>query len=390
MAFASGNVSMQRFFLSGKPFDAADDRFMAMLNEYAFGRRGGSDPNVQSGWISGRHLFDHELTAEKIVFGRYVHLALRVDSLKVPGAVARSMMRMEEEAALQASGRAFLTKTEQRMAREAGKLRIEQETKSGAYRRIAAYPVLIDLEAGGVLLGNTGASAGERLIELFGNTFSRALLPADPDQLATRGLGADSRALEQLRPFYLTTPPDGYDADGLSLAGVQFLGREFLTWLWFLIDTQQTSALRLRSNDEVAIMIDRTLRLECAFGMTGADVITADAPAGLPEARSALAIGKLPTKAGLLLGSPAGEFGFALDGPRMTVTGLVLPEGERTDDPRAAIEQRFELCFDCLALLDTLYELFLRRRIRADWSQVQSEMSAWARGGQATLRRASA
>lgn len=402
MAFASGNVSFRRFFISGKPLGDADDRFLKALNECAFGRRGSADPATQCGWISGRHLFDHELTAEKVAFGRYVHLALRIDKLNVPGAVARSLMKMEAEAALQANGRAFLNKTEQRMARESGKLRIEQEMKSGAFRRIAAYPLLIDLEAGVLLFGNTGEAAGERLLELFGNTFNRALIPADADTVAERTLGSESRALEQARPFYLALKPEGFDdGDGLSAAGVYFLGREFLTWLWFLIDTQQTAVLRRgarglagaspsHSGDEIAVMIDRTLRLECAFGVTGADVITADAPAGLPEARAALSIGKLPTKAGLLIGSPAGEFGLALDGPRMTVSGLVLPEGERTDDPRAALEERFERCFDCATLIDVLFELFLRRRLRADWAQMQSEMIAWARGGQPAMRRASA
>lgn len=389
MGFASGTVTCRRFYVSGAALGEVDDAFIAQLNEYAFGNRGSADPTVQLGWINPTHLYDNRLSGEKIGFGRFAHLALRIDKLGVPGNVAKSLMKMEEEAALAASGREYLSKTERRLAREAGKVRIEQELKSGAYRRIASYPLLLDLEANTLLLGNTSSAVGDRLLELFGNTFSRALIPADADQVAERLLGANTRVLEQLRPFHLVAVPGDFGGEpGLPDANsVQFLGKEFLTWLWFLIDTQQTEGLRLRSGDDVAVMIDRTLRLECDFRLTGTDVITGDAPAGLPEARAALAIGKQPTKAGLLLGSALGEFAFTLDGPRMNVAGLVLPANEEEGDPRGVLEDRFEKTFDCYALLDLLFEAFLRQRTAGAWSETHVAMSAWARGSDAPKRR---
>ena len=381
MAFSSGLVTFRRFFVAGKPFDEVDDRFVNALREYRFGAAGSADPTTQMGWTNPTHLFDHDIAPEKIAFGRYVHFWLRVDKLNAPSSVARSYQRLEEETALKASGRAFLTKTEQRLAREAAKLRVEQEVKSGAFRRMSTIPVLMDLESNTLLLASTSSAASDQLLEIFGNTFRRALEPADADRLAERLLGSNARALEQVRPFHLVRPPEGTDdADAMPGVDVAFLGKEFITWLWRLIDSDEPNTLKLRSGDAISVIIDRSLRLECDFRMTGSTVVTADAPAGLPESRAALAIGKQPTKAGLIVGSAVGEFAFSLDGRKMTVSSLVLPDDQEERDVRASIEQRFERCFDLTTILDVMFETFLRARISDHWGEAERDLKRWAKG----------
>ncbi|MGE3180576.1 MAG: hypothetical protein AB7N71_03030 [Phycisphaerae bacterium] len=381
MGFASGAISYRRYIISGKPFGTVTDEFVAALNNFAIGNQGSSDPSQQIGWIGSQHIFDRAMTGEKIALGRYAHFSLRVDKLSVPSNVARSLMRMEEEAALAASGREFLSKTERRTAREAAKLQIEKETKSGTYRRIAAYPLLIDLESNTLLFANTSAATSDTLIELFGNTFQRALHPMDADSLAERLLEKNSRALEQVRPVHFVPMPEDFGDPGTDAANVQFLGKEFLTWLWFLTDRGETEKLQMRNGDDLTVAIDRTLRLECDFRMTGTDVITCDAPGGLPEARAALAIGKQPTKAGLVLGTSLGEFALTLDGQKMNVSGLIVPTDDDQNDPQSAVEDRFEHAFDCATIIDVLYETFLQHRVSNNWQATMDEMSAWARGG---------
>lgn len=384
MGFASGAVSYRRFQISGKPFGGVSDEFVAALSEYAIGNHGSADPSQQVGWVGPQHIFDRDLSGEKIALGRYAYFSLRVDKLSVPSNVAKSFMRMEEEAALAASGREFLSKTERRAAREAAKMQIEKETKAGTYRRIAAYPLLIDLEANALLFANTSAATGDVLIEFFGNTFNRALHPLDADTLAERLLDKEQRALEQVRPVHFVPMPEDFGDPGTDAANVQFLGKEFLTWIWYLTDRGETEQLQFRNGDDLTVAIDRTLRLECDFRMTGTDVITCDAPSGLPEAKAALAIGKQPTKAGLVLGSALGEFALTLDGQKMNVSGLVIPMDDEQTDPVAIAEERFERAFDCAAILDVLYETFLKLRVSSGWETTYRAMSDWARGTQAT------
>ena len=383
MAFASGPVSYQRFFVTGSiPADVTDE-VVKSFQDHAFGRLAPTPDDVQIGWVGPRHLFETEIVAEHIAWGRFVHLAVRVDRLAAPPNVVRSYVRMEEEAALKASGREYLSRTERRRAREAAALRAEEEARSGGFRRMNSYPVLIDLEGATVYVGGLGAKLGEHVMKLFSDTFGRALEPADAEHAATRLMLAsrNARALEHLRPSHLVDPPEGYAEPTTDFAALDlnFLGRELLTWLWFRTDTEE-GPLRLRDGGEITVMLDRTLRLKCDYGLSGTDVITADGPTSLPDARAALRTGKQPTKAGLILGGPLGEFRLTLDALRMAVSGLILPEPDEEQDARGRVEQRFESVADAADLLDALFELFLVQRTSKEWNRVVRAMSEWAGG----------
>jgi recombination associated protein RdgC len=377
------------------PADVTDE-FVEALNTRAFGKLATLPDDTQLGWIGPRHLFETDITAEHIAFGRFAHLALRVDRLRVPANVLKSYVRIEEEAALQAEGRDFLNRTERRKAREAAQIRAEQEAKAGGFRRMNSYPVLIDLDHQTAYLGNLGTSLAEKAMHLFSDTFGATLEPATPERVAYRLIGStgNARALENLPPSHLVRPPDGWadaPADGFTAGDLSFLGKEFLTWLWYQTDADD-GPLRVRTGDDVTVMIDKTIRLTCDFGLTGTDVITSDNPTSLPEAKAALAIGKQPTRMGLIVGSPMGEFRLGLDGIRLAISGLALPEDNTEQDIRARIEQRFELTADAANLIDALFELFLQRRTIGAWNAELRKMSTWAAGEEpkALMRSASA
>lgn len=385
MALASGTVSYQRFLVDGRLADDISDEFVAALNRRSFARAVAQSDSTQFGWIGPTHLFETDLVAERIAFGAFAHLAVRLDRARVPSNVLRSYIRMEEETALEASGREYLSKGEKRAAKETALQRAERELAGGAFRRMQSYPVVINLQHKEVLLGNTGAGLADRFMQLFADTFGAGLKPADPDHLAARLLN-NSRALENLAPAHFVRPPAdaGEAGNDLPAGDLAFLGKEFLTWLWFQTDADR-GALRVRDRDDVTVMIDKTVRLKCDFGLTGSDVITADSPTALPEAAAALRAGKQPVKMGLVLGGAAGEFRCTLDGPRLTVSGLQVPEDGTVRDVRARLESRFELITDAAHLLDGLFELFLVRRTGRDWAAEHRRMSTWAAGKGAPL-----
>ena len=62
-----------------------------------------------------------------------------------------------------------------------------------------------------------------------------------------------------------------------------FLGNEYLLWLWYMLDND-SDTLTLSDKSEVALMLARTLTLECPRGVTGKETITSDGPTRLPEA----------------------------------------------------------------------------------------------------------
>jgi hypothetical protein len=323
VALASGLASFQRFFVTGELPDEVTAAFVQALTARSFGRSGPLRDDTQVGWIGPRHLFETDLDAEQIACGAFAHLGLRVDRLSVPANVLRSYVALEEQAAREASGRDVLSRTQQRQAREAARERATQEQQSGAFRRPKSYPVLIDLARRMVYLGGTSPTLADKLMVLFNDTFGTPLEPADPGRLAERHiltLRRSARPLEQLAPATFVAPPDGSDG-GIEIASdLSFLGRELLTWLWYHSNVDD-GPLQLDGKREVALMIDKTARLKCAFGLTGVTAITADTPTRLPEARAALRIGKLPTRLGLVLGSTVGEYRFVLDGQRLGGVG---------------------------------------------------------------------
>ena len=382
MGFASGPVSFQRFFVSGKLPGEIDDQFVAKLNDHAFGKLATLEDNTQLGWVGPGHLFETEIAAERIACGRFAYLAVRVDKQKVPPSLLRAYVRMEEETALAASGREFLSRGAKREAKETALLRAEQELKSGAFRQMAMHHVLLDLELGRLYLSNLSAGVADRLMPLFADTFGAALEPTDAEIVARKICEANGRGrtLDGVAPIRLVKPPlDSDDTAGVIATDLKFLGKELLTWLWHGADAA-TGPLTVRGNNDVTVMLDRMLRLKCDFNLTGTDVITADGPTALPEARAAIRVGKQPDKAGLVIDSPLGEFRLTLEGPRFTVSGLVLPEDEQDADARVRLEQRFELIADAANLLDAIFELFLLKRTARAWRDELRTMSAWATG----------
>lgn len=383
MAFASGSVTYRRFFISGEMPKSIDDRFVKALSGNAFGKYGVSSPDGKVvGWLSPDHLFDTEISPERIAFDQFAFLQMRLDSLAAPGAVLRSYVRQEEAAERETGGKDRLSKLQRQQARERATARTEEEAKAGLHRRISAVPVLIDLPARTVYFGNLGGTASDKFIILFRDTFDVALEPATSEHLALRIMDAagDPRSIEDAQPFHLVSSTGVVD-DGFDFDSRTFFGREFLTWLWFMSDGG-TSTYQVGS-DSLAAVITGMMRLDCDFRMTGSDLIRCDNPARAPEAHAAIAIGKQPVKAGLILGGRTGEYSLMLDGPAFNVSGLRLPDSDNVDR-RGRLEERFTQITEVAGLLDTLFGLFLGRRASTDWHKELAAMKRWASGARST------
>lgn len=383
MAFASGPISYQRFYLSSRLAGHLTDAMLSAITARAMGRSGVLSDDTQIGWIGPRHVLDTEITGEAIAFGSFLHLGLRVDRLRVPSNILKAYIRQEEDAIKASSGREFLSKGERKKAREAALLRAEQEARDGSFRRMNAYPVLLDLASKRAFLAAGSTGVGDKFVKLCNDTFGHSPEPATPETVARRIMAGakNPAAIDHVAAMRLVKPPDGFDSDraGGSFSGgdLSFLGKELLTWVWHQSDADE-GRLAVSTGDEVSVMLDKTLRLKCDFGMTGAVTISADGPTGLPEARAALAVGKQPVKAGVILGARSGEFRFTLDATRFVLSGLTLPEETSEQDARARLEARFELIGESADLLDALFQAFIEVRIAADWSKKHRELSRWA------------
>jgi hypothetical protein len=160
-------------------------------------------------------------------------------------------------------------------------------------------------------------------------------------------------------------------------ANRDFLGNEFLLWLWYVLD-QESDTLKLSDGSEATVMMARTLVLECPRGQTGRESISSDGPTQLPEARRAIQSGKLPRKAGLTLVRHDQTYELTLQAETLAVTGAKLPLPEAVEE-RPRLEERVTQVRHLLETLDLLYDAFGQRRFGAGWPKELSKIQKWLR-----------
>src|SRR6202042_3220368 len=113
-----------------------------------------------------------------------------------------------------------------------------------------------------------------------------------------------------------------------------FLGNEFLLWLWHEAD-HKTGIIPTAEVGDVTIYIDRSLDLDCAYGQTGKDSLRGDGPSRMPEAKDAIKSGKLPRKAGICLHNRGQQYDFNFNAEAFAIGSGKLPDVEDADTPRA-------------------------------------------------------
>lgn len=188
MGFSAGSVTFQRYYLAGEHPTSLSQTWLQAFADNAFGSETEArSDGIETGWIVPTHYYDVDFSDEsRVIVGRFVHVAIRVDRTKAPSAIIRSYRAQEEQAALLASGNGTLSAEDKRAAKEAAMDRAEKEARKGNFRRINAYPLLIDLQKGLVYYGALGAGASEALTMLFAKTFDVSLVPATMDELSCR------------------------------------------------------------------------------------------------------------------------------------------------------------------------------------------------------------
>jgi hypothetical protein len=162
-----------------------------------------------------------------------------------------------------------------------------------------------------------------------------------------------------------------------------FLGNDFLTWLWFMIETGQDITRTIKSSDPVTLEIGNALVLENTLGDKSKEKITIKGDqAGLEEGTTALKKGAKVTEMNLMcrLG-PEEEYRFTIKGDSFNITGLKTPAsaGDGSDDEiEGRLIEKALLLFRITQVIDTLFLTFLAQRIDDDWKNKGLEpMRTW-------------
>ena len=154
-----------------------------------------------------------------------------------------------------------------------------------------------------------------------------------------------------------------------------FLGREFLTWLWYVAESR-TDTLPLASGDErfdVRLWVDDRMVLEA--NDAGTHALRGGRPGQSPEAAVAMRNGKSVTDIRIGIDIAGwGAFTATLDHRDLMPRALRLPvdDPDQMDDAasdEAPMERRLHLTGIFLAVLDALFSEFLDLRMSDTWPE---------------------
>lgn len=383
MGFASGGISFRRFAVIGKTPEVIDQDLLDKLAEHALKERDLGVPEEEEyGWIGGRHILDGNFSFENNVFADCLFCGLRLDTNRVPSSLKNAYQIMEEEAVAKGNPSGFISKLQKREAKDTVRRKLEDELRSGRFRRSKMVPMLWDVPAGIVYCAASGKSQ-EKLLEIFERTFGLELQPLSAGSIGLRNLESlgKRRDYEDLRPTRFVPGPDGenqmpeYPWTLKGDAPKDFLGNEFFLWLWHELQ-MGNGEITTDAGKSVSIMLDKSLDLDCAYGQTGRDGLRADGAAQMPEAMDALRSGKVPRKASFIL-NDGGQYYFTLAAESLGFSGLKLPEVEEAENDRVLFEERIGLLRDGCKMIDGIYATFLKSRTGGSWESAAGRIRKW-------------
>lgn len=165
-----------------------------------------------------------------------------------------------------------------------------------------------------------------------------------------------------------------------------FLGNEFLTWIWFLIEQDKDIAAIMESKEPISMEIGNSLVLENNLGDKSKEKITIKGDkAGLEEGTTALKKGAFVTELNLLckMGEEE-EYKFTIKGESFNITGLKTPATQTTkseDELEGMVLEKAYLLLKVTQVIDTLFLKYIEQRISDDWkSKGLQEINNWIHG----------
>jgi hypothetical protein len=381
MSFLSGSVTATRFLVTGDTPPLFDEDHLDRLRDRQIGRqREATSDGVEAGWTAGASVLDTAFSLEKQVVNDAMCFDYRADTDKPPQDLFQAYVETAVAEAAKSNPSGFASARQKKEAKEDARTRLAQEGKDGRFKKRKRVPVLWDRDRREVLFGDAGTAHLERFVSLFESTFGVGLSRVTAAARALfvwrspHALGFDVDAVPPSR-FVAGPEPDGV---AWLPEGADFLGNEFLLWLWYTA-SQESDTVLCPDGREVTFMLREKLVLEDPRGLSGTDGFRTEGPDRLPEALRAAQAGKLPRRAGLTLVRDGGQFELTLDAESMAIrAGRVPPTApEAQVTPRGRLEDRVGRIRDMLDAVDQLYAAFVGLRLGGEWALVLPRMQQW-------------
>lgn len=163
----------------------------------------------------------------------------------------------------------------------------------------------------------------------------------------------------------------------------RFLGAEFLTWLWYAIETEP-DAIKAAAMGRGVVSVGDRIVLENSLNQPVERVTISGENADLGEGMLALKKGALVAELGLHYTAGDQDWRFSLKGDTLALAGLKTPRSapvESADEIEGAVLDKVGLCEEVVRLVDSLFLRFIKLRVSERWrEELIPKMKAWIKG----------
>ena len=160
----------------------------------------------------------------------------------------------------------------------------------------------------------------------------------------------------------------------------QFLGEEFLTWLWYVIEKDQ-NLIKNFDKDFVALEIGNRIVFENRRKESGEHITIKGDGASLEEGILTLKKGALVTELNVVYKSAELTWQFTLKGESLNVSSLNIPNTglpESDEDIEGFVLEKIFLYDKILKLLENIFICFVKLRLSNRWqNKMIPEIKKW-------------
>jgi hypothetical protein len=159
-----------------------------------------------------------------------------------------------------------------------------------------------------------------------------------------------------------------------------FLGYEFLTWLWFVVEKDR-DLLTAAEPELTALAIGNRVVLENRFQEALESITIKGDDAGLEEGHLALRKGAVVTELNLVYKAGEQEWRLTVKGESFNIANLKPPETgavETREEIEGFLLEKVYLYEKAVRLIDKLYAGFIRSRLSEEWNaRVLPRLKQW-------------
>ncbi len=167
----------------------------------------------------------------------------------------------------------------------------------------------------------------------------------------------------------------------------EFMGREFLTWLWFKSE-ERDGMFPVAPIGEVGLWLDDRVTLKSDSDEAPETVVCSGENSDLKEARFALAEGKKITQARFRMEIAENEWSFTLESAALNVRSMRPPRVvvDTREDPEGLFFERVKLLELAISALDGIFFGFVKMRLSDEWEAKEvPAIARWIREGLGSL-----